>query len=461
MIKQNLNSHFLAMTIKKKIVFFLIFISLNNCSFDNKTGIWGESKKEKRRISELEKKQKQILDIEKIYSSENIYSKEKSLTNKIILSKPKNISAWKMSGLNSQNFLGNIYLPRVNNNFLKKKIGKDKFSIHKGMTPLLAFNNNIALSDDTGTIFYINKRGKIKWKKNIYKKIYKRVYKNLVFSIHENNIYVADNIGFIYAINLESGKLVWIKNYGVPIKSNMKIIKNKIFLVDQDNKILCFNTKDGSIIWNILSIASFIKSQNLLSIAISRDGNVFVMTSSADIFKINSESGNVIWSRNTSDSLYANATDFFNSSEIVISDDEIIFSAGSKIFSYDAINGSTNWENEVNTVATPIIDGENIFIVTENGYFVILHKDTGKIISSTNILKILKKKKQDTRITGFIMGSGKIYSVTLNGNLIVSSAVSGKAEYFKKIGEKNIAPLIISSEALYILTENSRIFGFN
>ena len=329
------------------------------------------------------------------------------------------------------------------------------------MTPLLAFNNNIALSDDTGTIFYINKRGKIKWKKNIYKKIYKRVYKNLVFSIYENNIYVADNIGFIYAINLESGKLVWIKNYGVPIKSNMKIIKNKIFLVDQDNKILCFNTKDGSIIWNILSIASFIKSQNLLSIAISRDGNVFVMTSSADIFKINSESGNVIWSRNTSDSLYANATDFFNSSEIVLSDDQIIFSAGSKFFSYNAINGSTNWENEVNTVATPIIDGENIFIVTENGYFVILHKDTGKIISSTNILKILKKKKQDTRITGFIMGSGKVYSVTLNGNLIVSSAVSGKAEYFKKIGEKNIAPLIISSEVLYILTENSRIFGFN
>ena len=94
---------------RKNLVFFLIFILLSNCSFDNKTGIWDESKKEKRRISELEKKQKQILDIEKIYSSENIYSKEKSLTNKIILSKPKNISAWKMSGLNSQNLLGNIY----------------------------------------------------------------------------------------------------------------------------------------------------------------------------------------------------------------------------------------------------------------------------------------------------------------------------------------------------------------
>ena len=109
---------------KKNLVFFLIFILLNNCSFDSKTGIWGGSKKEKRRISELEKKQKQIIDIEKIYSSENIYTKEILLTKNLILSKPKKNLSWEMSGLNHQNFLGNIYLPSIENNFLKKKLEK-------------------------------------------------------------------------------------------------------------------------------------------------------------------------------------------------------------------------------------------------------------------------------------------------------------------------------------------------
>jgi len=85
----------------------------------------------------------------------------------------------------------------------------------------------------------------------------------------------------------------------------------------------------------------------------------------------------------------------------------------------------------------------------------------GKIISSTNILKILKKRKQSTKVTGFIMGSGKIYSVTLNGYLIVSSPVSGKAEYFKKIGDPITSAPIINNGKLYILTKNSRIFGFN
>jgi outer membrane protein assembly factor BamB len=66
-----------------------------------------------------------------------------------------------------------------------------------------------------------------------------------------------------------------------------------------------------------------------------------------------------------------------------------------------------------------------------------------------------------TQITGFIMGSGKIYATTLNGYLIVCSAVSGNIEYFKKIGDQIIAAPIINDGSLYVLTENSRILGFN
>ena len=361
----------------------------------------------------------------------------------------------------SSKFLGNIYLPNIDNMFLKKKIGKDKFSISRIMTSLLIFKNNIILSDDRGTIFNINKDGKVNWKTNIYKKLYKKIYKNLTFSIYKNNIYIADNIGFVYAINLNNGKLVWIKNYGIPLKSNIKIFNDKIFLVDHNNRIICLNIKDGSKIWDILSISSFIKSQNLLSLALSKKGDLISINSAADLFKIQANRGSIDWSRNTSDSLFADDTDFFKSSDVVITDDEIIFSAGSSTYSHDIDTGIMNWENEVSSVSAPIVDGKNIFFITENGYFVILDKGTGKIISSNYILKILKKKHRETKITGFIMGSGKLYAVTLNGYLIVSSAVSGQVERFKKIGDPITSAPIINNGKLYILTENSRIIGLN
>jgi len=447
---------------KKKIIFFLISITLFNCSFDHKTGIWDGSKSEERRLSKLEKEQRKNKDsnIFKVFSSEDIYDEEVILKEEVVLSKPiKNLS-WKMSGLNYQNFLGNIYLQSADINFLKKKVGKNKLSLSRYTSTPLFYMNNLLLSDDKGTIFYIDEYGELIWKKNIYIKLYKKIHKNLSLSIFNNNIYVSDNIGFIYALNLETGKTIWVKNHGIPLKSKIKVFNNKIFLINQDNRILCFDIKNGVIIWDVRSISSFIKSQNLLSLAFTQNNTLVASTTSGEIININLTNGAVIWSANILSSS-KNNTDFFQSSDIVIDKNSIFYSTKSLFFSYNLINGSNNWNKNVSSVGTPIVNKENIFLVTNNGYLVILNKNTGKIISSNNILKILKEKHQRTKITGFIMGSGKIYAVTLNGYLLICSASLGKVESFRKIGHPISSSPIIANGKMFIYTEKSRIFGFN
>ena len=59
------------------------------------------------------------------------------------------------------------------------------------------------------------------------------------------------------------------------------------------------------------------------------------------------------------------------------------------------------------------------------------------------------------------MGSDKIYSVTNNGFLIISSAKTGKVEEFKKLGDTIISPPIVVNNKLFILTKKSKILGFN
>ena len=59
----------------------------------------------------------------------------------IQITEKKNLS-WEMSGLNLQNYLGNIHLPSIENKFLKKKVGKNKFLISKITTPPIVLDNN-------------------------------------------------------------------------------------------------------------------------------------------------------------------------------------------------------------------------------------------------------------------------------------------------------------------------------
>ena len=409
--------------LKNLFALLIFFLLLCNCSFDSKSGIWGDNQKEKKRISDLEKRQKGIIVIDKIYSSEKIFTKEIAIRKKITLTKSYKNSTWQMSGSNYQNNLGHFFLSNTDEKLIKKKIGKNKNPIPKKNTTLLSYKGNL--------IFY------------------------------EDNLYVADNMGFIYSISLVTKKLLWIKNHGVPFKSNIKVFDNKIYVMDQDNRILCFDTIKGLKIWDLLTISSFIKSQNLFSLALTNSADLLVLNSSADLFKINGKDGSVIYTTNTSGSTLLDASDFFVSSDLVLTKKEIIFSASDTIYSYDINNPIINWETQVSSVSSPIINNGNIFIVTRNGYFVILDQISGEIISSNNILKVLKKKHQEAKIVSFIMASGKIYSLTKNGFIIVSSPFSGKVESFKKTGEiLNNDPIIYDGN-LFIITANAKIIRYN
>ena len=115
--------------------------------------------------------------IESLVENNPIFSEEIQSSSTIKLSTPVSNNSWTMPNLNYQNFVGNLDLKGFKSNFLKKKIGKNKFAISKNSSSPLVINNSIIFSDDVGTVFNVSFNGKINWKKNIYKKIYKKYIK--------------------------------------------------------------------------------------------------------------------------------------------------------------------------------------------------------------------------------------------------------------------------------------------
>lgn len=431
---------------------------LNHCSFVDNSKIWTGDEEEIKRVAELEAESK--IKTSKIYSTDDNFKEEIQINKRIFLDEPTNNKSWSMSKLNLQNSTGNLYLPSSNNRFLSKKVGKDRFNILQKIHSPIFFDNNILVADDSGFIKKINKKGSVYWKTNVYEKIYKKLPKNITFSLADNKIYAADNIGFIYVINYKTGNVIWKKNYGIPFKSNIKIFENKIFIINQDNTIFCINSTNGKTIWDVSTIDTFIKSQNLLGLAISKSGNLFALNTGGDVLKIDAHTGNVIWSMNSLTSLTEFGSDFFKSSDLVLNQNDLIFSSASSTYSLNANNGYINWMVKPTSSNTPIVVNNNVFLVTDFGYFVNLDRVTGQIIFSKNILKSLKKKKQKTEISGYVMGSNKIYVTTLNGYLIICTHL-GEVESFKKIANSiNTGPIVANGE-LYILTSKSKILGFN
>ena len=116
------------------------------------------------------------------------------------------------------------------------------------------------------------------------------------------NIIVADNISKYYALDIKTGSVLWSKNNTAPFNSQIKIYKDKFFIIDFENILRAYSIADGREIWNIKTENSLIRSQKKLSLVIVK-GKIYFNNSLGDINAVEIESGELIWQRPTQSTL--------------------------------------------------------------------------------------------------------------------------------------------------------------
>ena len=92
------------LTNEKTLYLIFLVLLLNNCSFDNKTGIWTGSK------NVSKKKDVKDSNIELIFKKQNeiIKDKELPLKQNLKLERPILFTDWNQSYQNKSNYIGNV-----------------------------------------------------------------------------------------------------------------------------------------------------------------------------------------------------------------------------------------------------------------------------------------------------------------------------------------------------------------
>ena len=221
-----------------KILFLvLIIIFLQNCSFDNKTGIWKNENFNK------DEKENIFRDFEKFSTKTEHFNKIINIKKNYVINLPSKVEPKKWNDIhyNNRNNFDNFSYESKNNLILKsKKITKSATSDF-----LLFKKNNIILSDHKGNliIFSLDKN-KVIYKFNFYKKEFKNIKKKLNYILQDDIIYVSDNLGYLYALDYNKKNFVG-KNYKIPFRSNLKIHKKLIIAANQNNNLLFYDKNNG------------------------------------------------------------------------------------------------------------------------------------------------------------------------------------------------------------------------
>ena len=419
---------------------------LNNCSLNENSRIW----KDKERKLENERNIKKAFSNEKKIITE--FNKELKLdltnikTNKRTLDNKNNYG--------SQDYEG-----------LTKKIGSYKFSKFDDINQLnfkpIFLKDGLIFFDKKGTIIRYDNAKKILWKKNYYSKAEKKLRPKLNFILDNQNLLITDNIAKYYSININSGKLNWSKNNAYPFNSEVKKYKNKIFVVDYKNTLRCYNINDGSECWNLPTEDSFTISNSKFSL-IAFDDKIVFSNSIGDITAVNIDSGFIIWQLPTQSSTIINETYNFKISKLVSDNVSIFFSNNkNEFYSVNSKTGTTNWINKVNSNISPILSGNFIFTVSNEGYLYVLDKSKGNIIRITDLYKNYKiKKRKNVMPTGFVIGNTKLYLTNSDGKMIIVDLNNGNVINIEKVSGDLISKPFIFNQNLFII-RNGSIIQYN
>ena len=432
-----------------RIFIILIFFIQTHCSLDTKSGIWTKNKK-----VQIEEK-----ILKKVFVNEEALKKEINKDLQIKLSS-KLINSSKLDNSNNSG--------RINFNGKLEKISKFKFSKIDNFDyfePEIIFDNkNIIFFDDKSSIIKFDEMSKIIWKKNYYTKSEKKLKPILSFAKKNDTLVVTDNISKYYAININSGELLWKKYNSSPFNSQIKIYKDKFLVIDFENILRCFSIKDGEEIWKINSGDAFLKSEKRLSLIVVKN-IVYFNNSLGDITAVDINSGNAIWQTPTQSSTIYEDAFFLKTSDLIANQKSIIFSNNkNEFYSLNLKTGVLNWKQKVNSNVRSTIINELVFSISNEGYFFIIDINTGKIIRVTNIFKPFNNKKKIKLFNqpkiypeGFIVGKEKVYLTTSHGRLLIIDISSGILESILKIDNEKISRPFISNKEMFIVKENSII----
>ena len=288
--------------------FFIILIIFSSCTLEKKNLFKGKDIADNKEIDLKEIKNKEII--------------KEDFNKNIKINLSKKIKNNKFKEL--RNNYGREEFDSDLNSVSKYKIKKIKnFS---NFEPRIVFNpEGLIFFEKEGTLKKYDYSQELIWKKNIYSKQEKKSDILINLAYEKDILIITDNLAKYYAINPQNGELIWSKTNLTPFNSQIKIYKDKFYIVDYENILHCFSIKDGNKIWSYQTDNFFVKSKKKLSIIIENEKVIF-NNSIGDITALDANKGILLWQTPTQNNLvYAESASLITS-DLVLEKDSIFFS---------------------------------------------------------------------------------------------------------------------------------------
>jgi outer membrane protein assembly factor BamB len=283
-------------------------------------------------------------------------------------------------------------------------------------------------------------------------------------SVEGDRLYATTGIGDVAALNAADGAIVWKVRPGGPLRGSPTIFNGNVYVMSQDNQLFALGETDGTVIWQD---AGTLQSTGVFGVAApsAGQGTVIAGYSSGELTAYRYENGRALWgdalSRTSISTSVATLTDI-DADPVIDRGRVFAIGEGGRMASYELLSGQRLWELNIGGVATPLVVGDWVFVVTDKAKLFCITRATGKVrwISDLPAWKKPKKKTGPIRWHGPLLAGNKLILVSTEGALVFADPTTGAVQSEREVSDGVSLSPVVADNMLYLLSDNGRILAY-
>jgi outer membrane protein assembly factor BamB len=238
-----------------------------------------------------------------------------------------------------------------------------------------------------------------------------KAYARLQPALKDQVLYAASSNGKVQALALESGSVIWQKEFDTEVTAGVSVGKTHGYIANANGELIAFLLSDGTEVWR-----ANVKSE-VLSLPVEEDGLVATQTIDGHLYALNADTGVIKWGFDSNIPLLS----LRGTSAPVFKDQTVLAGfANGKVVALNIEDGALIWQERIGIPAgrselERLVDIDGSLLVKDNLLYVVGFQ--GHIAAIDLSSGKTAWKREASSYHGPVAGLGNLYIVTENDHI--------------------------------------------
>ncbi len=268
-------------------------------------------------------------------------------------------------------------------------------------------------------------------------------------------LYATSGFGNVAAIDPQSGRKLWEKALGTPVRAAPTASGDRVFVVSTEGRFYCLSGADGNELWVVRGLPQ--QASLVINTSPAVDGDIVVVPyPSGDLVALKVSDGSSVWSDNLSRTRTTSQLASMSDAARPAIDGGTVFAVGhgGRMIATSVRTGERLWSLNVPGTQTPWVAGESVFVVDTGGQLMAVSRRDGKVQWTMNM-------PGGGTWSGPVLAGGALWLTSSKGALVGVDAATGRVTAQQSLGNPAYIAPIVAQSRMFVVTDNAKLIALN